>query len=334
MVDASSAMWSSADEPIDGAEQDRLSRNGFSRQLAKAIAGWAGRQSLTVAVTGVWGSGKSSIKNMERVLADAEKKNALDDDGGDDKKPKPWSSHWWEQYTVRYFIGTIIGVFVVFILRSHGPLKDEVAKLIPDLLKIDGKKLAAVGALGLAFCYVASAPILTLHAVRGSLSVDHCGFNLGLLGFVVSPLLITYGADYIGINCVRIASLGIIVGGQCVLIVISSLERFKKLKAFYDDLIEARLYDWSTKRDYVDSYRHLREHGNALAIVLCELALAAFLATAHDAREALVVIALWVAPGAWSWMIGSVLERHFAGRKPALATSAGSAPVAAPSPHP
>ena len=64
MADLTSAMWSSADEPIDGAEQDRLSRRDFSRQLAKAIANWSGRQSLTVAVTGVWGSGKSSIKNM------------------------------------------------------------------------------------------------------------------------------------------------------------------------------------------------------------------------------------------------------------------------------
>jgi predicted KAP-like P-loop ATPase len=64
IVDPTNAMWSSADEPIDGVEQDRLSRKDFSRQLAKAIANWTGRQSLTVAVTGVWGSGKSSIKNM------------------------------------------------------------------------------------------------------------------------------------------------------------------------------------------------------------------------------------------------------------------------------
>jgi predicted KAP-like P-loop ATPase len=64
MADLTSAMWSSADEPIDGAEQDRLNRKDYSRQLAKAIADWTGRQSLTIALTGVWGSGKSSIKNM------------------------------------------------------------------------------------------------------------------------------------------------------------------------------------------------------------------------------------------------------------------------------
>jgi predicted KAP-like P-loop ATPase len=65
MAKESSAMWStSADEPIEAVEQDRLSRKDFSRQLAKAIAGWTGHQSLTIALTGVWGSGKSSIKNM------------------------------------------------------------------------------------------------------------------------------------------------------------------------------------------------------------------------------------------------------------------------------
>jgi len=65
MADSSSAMWStSADEPIEAVDQDRLNRKDFSRQLAKAIAGWTGRQSLTIALTGVWGSGKSSIKNM------------------------------------------------------------------------------------------------------------------------------------------------------------------------------------------------------------------------------------------------------------------------------
>jgi predicted KAP-like P-loop ATPase len=64
-MDASNqVMWTSADEPIDSADQDRLSRKSFAVELATAIAAWSGRQSLTIAVTGRWGSGKSSIKNM------------------------------------------------------------------------------------------------------------------------------------------------------------------------------------------------------------------------------------------------------------------------------
>jgi len=261
-------------------------------------------------------------------LADAGKKDAADDDAGDEKKPeRPGSSHWWEQYTVRYFIGTIIGVFVIFVLRSHGALHIEIATLIPPLLDIDAKKLAAVGALGLAFCYVASAPVLTLHAVRGSLGLDSGWFIAGLLAFVASPLWMAYGADHFGHGFVRITALVIIVGGQCLLIIVASLNKFEKLKLFYDDLVEARLYNWSTKRDYVDSYRHLREHGNALAIVFCEIALGAVLATARDVQEGLIVIALWVAPGAWCWVIGSVLERHFAGKKPTPSIAGGNTPA-------
>jgi len=54
----------SSDRPINEVEQDLLGRSGFSQDLAKAIAGWHGNDSLVVALHGDWGSGKSSIKNM------------------------------------------------------------------------------------------------------------------------------------------------------------------------------------------------------------------------------------------------------------------------------
>jgi len=43
---------------------DRLSRADFSKELARAIAGWTGNTSLTIALYGSWGNGKSSVKNM------------------------------------------------------------------------------------------------------------------------------------------------------------------------------------------------------------------------------------------------------------------------------
>lgn len=54
----------SSDRPINEVSQDLLGRSGFSQDLAKAIAGWHGNDSLVVALHGDWGSGKSSIKNM------------------------------------------------------------------------------------------------------------------------------------------------------------------------------------------------------------------------------------------------------------------------------
>lgn len=56
--------WLSADQPIDRIDQDRLNRKDFASQLASSVSGWSGKQSLTIALNGAWGSGKSSIKNM------------------------------------------------------------------------------------------------------------------------------------------------------------------------------------------------------------------------------------------------------------------------------
>jgi hypothetical protein len=266
-------------------------------------------------------------------LADTTNNDAPDEDASDGEKKaeRPMSNLWWQQYTVRYFIGTIVGIFVIFLLRAHGPLHCEIASLIPRLEDIDAKKLIAVAALGLAYCYVASAPILTLHAVRGSVKMDSGWFNIAMLALVTAPIWMMFGVDHYGVAPLQVTALVIIVGGQCLLIVLASLGRFRRLKQFYDDLVEARLYNWSTKRDYVDSYRHLREHGNALAIVFCELALGAILSTVQTGRDGLVVIALWVAPGAWCWVVGSVLEAHFAQTNPPVAPPAPpSTPVAHP----
>jgi predicted KAP-like P-loop ATPase len=56
--------WLSVDQPIETVDQDRLNRKVFAQQLATAISNWGGRHSLTIALNGDWGSGKSSIKNM------------------------------------------------------------------------------------------------------------------------------------------------------------------------------------------------------------------------------------------------------------------------------
>lgn len=52
------------DRPITSRNQDRLGRAGFARSIAEAIAAWTEDDSLVIGLTGPWGSGKSSIKNM------------------------------------------------------------------------------------------------------------------------------------------------------------------------------------------------------------------------------------------------------------------------------
>ena len=52
------------DRPISSREQDLLHRADFATEVAGALAGWRGDDSVVVALYGEWGSGKSSVKNM------------------------------------------------------------------------------------------------------------------------------------------------------------------------------------------------------------------------------------------------------------------------------
>lgn len=52
------------DKPITEAENDLLNRNDFAVKLAKSISSWRNKESWVIALTGDWGSGKTSVKNL------------------------------------------------------------------------------------------------------------------------------------------------------------------------------------------------------------------------------------------------------------------------------
>jgi predicted KAP-like P-loop ATPase len=52
------------DGAITGRKEDRLGRADFADGIASAIRGWTGKESLTVALFGPYGSGKTSVKEM------------------------------------------------------------------------------------------------------------------------------------------------------------------------------------------------------------------------------------------------------------------------------
>lgn len=92
-----------------------------------------------------------------------------DDKKGDRAADSDKSTRWWEQYYVRYFVGTVVAVAILFILREKASLARDFQGIIPSLEKADGWQLSAVASAGLAYCYIASTPVLILHAVRGGL---------------------------------------------------------------------------------------------------------------------------------------------------------------------
>lgn len=52
------------DKPIERAEDDFLKREGFSNSLADAVLKWKHKESWIIALTGDWGIGKTSVKNL------------------------------------------------------------------------------------------------------------------------------------------------------------------------------------------------------------------------------------------------------------------------------
>src|SRR5258708_5610685 len=87
-----------------------------------------------------------------------------------EKKPEASetsSGKWWDQYYVRYFVGTVVGVAIIFTLRDHAYLACDFRKIVPDFDSITAGQLTVVATAGLAYCYMASAPVLALHAIRG-----------------------------------------------------------------------------------------------------------------------------------------------------------------------
>ena len=82
-----------------------------------------------------------------------------------------------------------------------------------------------------------------------------------------------------------------------------------EIHKFYQNLVQQRRVTKDRGIDYVDSYRHLREHGNAVSIVLLEVALGFILASMTTNTELLVALIVWLLPAAYTWTLGTLLEK-------------------------
>ncbi len=108
------------------------------------------------------------------------------------------------------------------------------------------------------------------------------------------------------------------------LAIIFTLFRTKELLKFYEKLAGKRD---SAKGGIVDSYKHLREHGNSFFIVTLEVVLAIILFTAGNfdaavgaaasaTKEPYVlpyiwIVLIWILPAALVWLVGTLIERQF-----------------------
>lgn len=250
------------------------------------------------------------------------------------KGNKPEShDRWWEFYFVRYFVGTVLGMVVVAFLNfnSNSALKGKILPNLNSVSDINFGDSVVLAAIGLAFCYISSAPILVLHALRGIFSskitdptrikgVSYgCASRTALVVIVIFLTILGYflfdklfpnrGATFFTIF--SITSFLIVIGLQFYMYLVTLLSNQSYIFNYYKRLAveRSKRQDGVTKYDeYIESYKHLREHGNAFFILLLELVLTLVLFSVEESNIALVMGLFWIAPACFVWFLGTYLE--------------------------
>lgn len=247
------------------------------------------------------------------------------------------SFRWWEFYAVRYAMGTVVGGVVFFFLCFYNP---ELKPLLfgADIGKLDGPRLWLFAAYGLAYCYIASAPILVLHTGRfllqlksdttdkayQALMLTWLPLLLAMMAFNhtpspdISSKLFFASSTFLFVQVVYLS----------LVVVIFALWKSQDLYDFYVRLDVQRA---NTRGELIDSYRHLREHGNSFFIVFLEIVFAIILYAAGDAAQVIfgqqlnksayvlpyvLVLLLWTFPAVLVWFVGTVIERRFSEQGP------------------
>jgi small-conductance mechanosensitive channel len=242
------------------------------------------------------------------------------------KDKKLNDSRWWEFYFVRYFVGTVVGGAILLYLNASetSSLHNLIIPGVSDVSKLDAQRLSLLTALGLAYCYIASAPVLVLHATRGVFlakdTTTYQWFFFGSLALVGAAAVGFYAFQSAPDTkfIMSVVLLAIVLCLQLVPLGFSIHKEGERAHAYYANLTKARSRDTEEARQYMESYKHLREHGNAFFILLFELALGTILATFSKPNIALIALLLWIMPAALVWVIGTVLEYRFTNEPPKL----------------
>lgn len=232
------------------------------------------------------------------------------------------SNRWWEFYFVRYFVGSVLGSLVILALVFHpnSLLSPVIGSLFhfnsKDFFDLKSEHFLVVLGFSIAFCYISSAPILVLHAFRAHIdfkaktktSLRSWSFRAALL---IPPLLIDF--FIYKDNPLKFAFFfcyTLVIYFQATLVISAICNKFDTVFNFYKSLAKERAKDAQERKQYIESYRHLREHGNAFLILFCEVVLGCSLFVSDSLSEALLVIVIWLIPAIFVWVLGTALESN------------------------
>lgn len=240
------------------------------------------------------------------------------------------NSRWWDFYLVRYMIGTIIGSIILYLLlykfQESNLLGIGISKNLKELIQL--KSSAALIILitgGLAICYISSSPILILHATRlwfirktkkepegDKNSGNSIPLSTGISFFVLGVLLASAIYYFYHISPIT-GTISLIILCPFSLFLFFWLSEHNrdiqgKMKYQYFSIVKAR--EENPIKEYSESYKHLREHGNAFFIVLFEILLGLSLFQVKKPYEVIAVLAVWIIPPTLIWFFGNYLEGY------------------------
>ncbi|HHF3126272.1 hypothetical protein V3H46_24690 [Vibrio parahaemolyticus] len=228
--------------------------------------------------------------------------------------------NWWEFYFIRYFIGSVFGAFIILAIMFHpGSGMNEVflnSLTIKDVTLKDISSSILIGLLflGTAFCYVASAPVLVAHTLRYRFTYSWSTNGVMKRWLIIFSLFA--GFSYALWHLLSFSLLrGVLtvpalffVFIQLVMLVSCVKPSNRDIFGFYKKLAKDRANQDIDKQEYTESYRHLREHGNAFLILICESALGMALFACNSLNDMIIVLFIWLLPVMPIWFVATYLE--------------------------
>lgn len=235
--------------------------------------------------------------------------------------------NWWEFYGIRYAQGTVIGAMIVYFLFSQNENLKKLLFLPAEAKDFGMAHLVLLAIYGLTYCYIASAPILVLHAGRAMIfksAINPKPYE-GIISRILCLLLLSLTVPVYLAACktLTISEAGawsaylLLVFFQLQIILNIFNSRWKMVVRYYKKIIKRR--EDPDNSGYVESYKHMREHGNSFLIVIFQMLLALplyILACAPDIAPAttiknlFIILLFWTIPAAFIWAFATKIENN------------------------
>jgi len=224
-------------------------------------------------------------------------------------------NRWWESYLVRYLVGNIFAVVLLFYLfinydKDIGKQFCKYGNTTNFCMKIDNNTTFSKEVFD--FIFQSSKDIKGSNLIliektivaKSDLNNTYRNYKITTtdISFVSLIIMGLLGFMYMYIASIPIYFIHIIRGGLG-----NTFEFYKKSSNIRDRIKNKKnIFLGELTPTYIESYKHMREHGNAHGIVLMELLFALFLIQCNFSIFALV---FWLLFGFFGWFLGIYLEK-------------------------